>query len=162
MEQKEQKENFNHIVRIANADLDGNKKLFNALTNIKGVSSMFSNVLCVLAGLDKSAKVGYLDDSQIKKIEDILVDPSKFKIPAWMLNRRNDPEEGKDKHLIGGDWTFTVENDIKLMQKIRCYKGVRHGKRLPVRGQRTKSNFRKNKGKVSLGVKRKAGAKAGK
>ena len=47
------------------------------------------------------------------------------------------------------------------MKKIKCYKGVRHMLDLPVRGQRTKSNFRKNKGKVHLGVKRKAGVKGG-
>ena len=45
------------------------------------------------------------------------------------------------------------------MKKIRSYRGVRHGIGLPVRGQRTKSNFRKNKGKVSLGVAKKAAAK---
>jgi small subunit ribosomal protein S13 len=47
-----------------------------------------------------------------------------------------------------------------MMKRIRSYKGVRHSLGLPVRGQRTRSNFRKNKGKV-LGVKRKEGAKAG-
>ena len=56
---------------------------------------------------------------------------------------------------------FTQDNDIKMMKKMRSYKGIRHSLGLPVRGQRTKSNFRKNKGKV-LGVRKKEGAKAGK
>jgi small subunit ribosomal protein S13 len=55
---------------------------------------------------------------------------------------------------------FTKDNDIKLMRKIKSYKGTRHSAGQPVRGQRTKSNFRKSKGKV-MGVKRKAGAKSG-
>ena len=48
------------------------------------------------------------------------------------------------------------------MKKIRSYRGVRHGVGLPVRGQRTKSNFRRNKGKASLGVKKKENVKSGK
>ena len=44
---------------------------------------------------------------------------------------------------------FVKANDIKLMQKIKCYKGIRHYYRLPLRGQRTKSNFRRNKAKAS-------------
>ena len=47
------------------------------------------------------------------------------------------------------------------MKKVKSYKGVRHSAGLTVRGQKTKSNFRRNKGKLSLGVKKKQGAKAG-
>jgi len=167
MEQKadkpqENKDDFNHIVRIANADLNGDKKLINALTKIKGVSFMFSNLVCSLTKMDKLTKVGYLKEDQIKKIEEVLKEPLKFKVPLWMLNRRKDPETGQDKHLFGGDLAYNKDNDIKLMKKIRCYRGIRHTEGLPVRGQRTKSNFRKNKGKVSLGVKKREGAKAGK
>ena len=57
--------------------------------------------------------------------------------------------------------SFTQDNDIKMLKKIKSYKGIRHSLGLPVRGQRTRSNFRKNKGKV-MGVKRKEGAKADK
>ncbi len=85
----------------------------------------------------------------------------KFGTPVWMLNRRKDLELGEDRHLITSDLTFTQDNDIKMLKKIRSYKGVRHILGQPVRGQRTKSNFRKNKGKVHLGVKVRAGAKAG-
>jgi len=72
-----------------------------------------------------------------------------------MLNRRNDYETNENMHLIGPDIKYVQENDIKLMKKIRSYKGIRHMKGLPVRGQRTKANFRRNKGKGSLGVQRK-------
>ena len=52
------------------------------------------------------------------------------------------------------DLRFIQDNDIKMMKKIKSYKGIRHMFRLPVRGQCTRSNFRKNKGK-GMGVKRK-------
>ena len=55
---------------------------------------------------------------------------------------------------------FAQENDVKRLKRIRSYVGVRHGQGLPVRGQRTKSNFRRNKGKGPLGVKKKEAAKA--
>ena len=72
-----------------------------------------------------------------------------------MLNRRKNYEDRKNIHVITGDLIFSNENDIKRLKKIRSYRGVRHGMGLPLRGQRTKSNFRKNKGKSSLGVKKK-------
>ena len=72
-----------------------------------------------------------------------------------MLNRRKNYDDGKDYHIIGGNLSFAEDNDLKRMKKTRSYKGVRHGLGLPVRGQKTRSNFRKNKGKVSLGVIRK-------
>ena len=76
-----------------------------------------------------------------------------------MMNRRKDLETGQDMHIITTDWDLTIDNDIKKMKKIRSYKGVRHMIGQPVRGQRTKSNFRKNKGKLSLGVVRKSAPK---
>ena len=82
--------------------------------------------------------------------------PKKFNIPLWLLNRRKDPETNEDKHLITDDIRFVQENDVKILKKIKSYKGVRHMHGLPTRGQRTKSNFRRNKGNV-IGVKRKKG-----
>lgn len=155
------KDDFKYFVRIANTDLDGNRQILYALKKIKGVSFMFSNMLCNLAGVDKMAKTGYLKDDEVKKLDDVLNNPLKYNVPSWMLNRRKNYEDKKDYHSIAGDLSFAEENDIKRMKKIRSYRGVRHGMGLPVRGQRTKSNFRKNKGKVSLGVKKKGAAKAG-
>ena len=97
----------------------------------------------------------------MKKIEDILTNPTNYGFPNWLLNRRKDPEDGASKHIISTDLSFTQDNDIKLLRKIKSYKGVRHSLGLPTRGQRTKANFRKNKGKVHLGVKKKPGAKSG-
>jgi len=161
-EEAVEKDDFKYFVRVASTDLEGNKQIHHALTKIKGVSFMFSNMICTLAGIDKSSKTGNLKDDQIKKLDDVISDPLKFKAPVWILNRRKDYEDGLNKHLSGSDLTFSKENDIKRLKKIKSYKGMRHGVGLPVRGQRTKSNFRRNKGKGSLGVKKKSGAKSGK
>jgi len=158
---KEQKDEFKHFVRVANTDIDGNKQIAHALTKIKGVSFMFSNLICKFAKINDTEKTGYLKDEQVKRLDDVINDPKKYKTPDWMLNRRKNYEDGEDSHLISGSLTFTTENDIKRLKKIRSYRGIRHGLKLPVRGQRTKSNFRKNKGKGSLGVKKKGAAKAG-
>jgi small subunit ribosomal protein S13 len=159
-ETTDKKDDFKYFVRIANTDLDGNKSIGNALKKIKGVSFMFSNMICNFAGVDKMSKTGYLKDEEVKKLDDVLNNPLKYNAPSWMLNRRKNYEDGKDYHVITGNLSFAEENDVKRMKKIRSYRGVRHGQGLPVRGQRTKSNFRKNKGKASLGVVKKAAPKA--
>lgn len=157
---EEQKQELKYFVRIANTDLDGNKPIQHALIKIKGISFMFSNAILNVADIEKTKKAGYLTDNEANKIDDVIKDPSKFRIPAWLFNRKKDPEDNADKHLTGATLSFTQDNDIKMMKKIKSYKGVRHSLGLPVRGQRTKSNFRKNKGKV-MGVRKKEGSKAG-
>lgn len=156
---EEQKQELKYFVRISNTDLDGNKKVSNALTNIKGIGFMFSNAICAVSGIDGQKKIGYLSDADSEKIDDVIKEPAKYGIPMWMFNRKKDPEDGSNKHLTGTNLTFIQDNDVKMMKKIKSYKGVRHSFGLPVRGQRTKSNFRRNKGKV-LGVKRKDSSKS--
>lgn len=161
MEQKEEHKDFKHFVRVADTDLNGAKPIGSSLRQIKGVSFMFSNLICHLAEIDRTKRTGDLNEEEIKKINDVINNPLKFNTPPWMFNRRKDSETGQDKHLISADLKFTQDNDIKIMKKIKSYKGVRHILNQPVRGQKTKSNFRENKGKVHLGVKKKAGAKTG-
>jgi small subunit ribosomal protein S13 len=153
-------EKIRHIVRIANADLKGDKAIIVALTKIKGVGYMFSNVVCKTAQIDMMKKTGHLNDNEIQKLTDIIGNPEKYKIPSWLYNRRKDYDTGLDKHLISSDLQFTKDNDIKRLQKIKSYRGLRHAVGLPLRGQRTRSNFRRNKGKA-VGVKRKKGSKSG-
>ena len=157
---EEQKQELKYFVRIANTDLDGNKPIHHALIKIKGISYMFSNAICNVAGIEKTKKAGYLSDDEANKIDEIIKEPSKFKIPSWLFNRKKDPEENLDKHLVSSTLSFMQDNDIKMMKKMKSYKGVRHSLGLPVRGQRTRSNFRRNKGKV-MGVKKKEGTKGG-
>lgn len=148
-----------HLVRIANTDLDGKKTIAFALSKIRGVGIPFAHAACRVAKVDVTKKTGALSDAEVKKLEEVVKDPIKAGLPAWLVNRRNDYETGQQKHLISADLQFTIENDIKIMKKIKSYKGVRHMLGQPVRGQRTRSNFRKNKGKV-MGVRRSASAKA--
>jgi small subunit ribosomal protein S13 len=152
---------FRQLVRIANSDMKGEKKIINSLRNITGVSFMFANMICELAKINPDKKTGDLSDQEIDKMESVLSDPLKHGAPVWMLNRRNDLETGKDIHIITTDLAFIKDNDLKLMKKIKCYRGIRHMRGLPVRGQNTRSKFRKNKGKAT-GVKKRPGAKSGK
>jgi small subunit ribosomal protein S13 len=156
---EEKKGNFRHIIRVVGTDLSGNGKLINELRKIRGISFVFANMLCKVAKADKNQEMGYVEDSTIARIEDAIKNPDKFNVPKWLYNRRADPEDGVSRHLVGADLKFTHENDIRLMKKIKSYKGIRHSFGLPVRGQRTKSNFRKNKGKVT-GVSKSRQAKA--
>jgi small subunit ribosomal protein S13 len=156
MTEQKQADDFKYIVRIAQADLDGNKQVLQALTKIKGVSIMYSNMVCNFAKVSKTVKLGNISDSDIKKLNDVLENKDNYKIPDWMLNRRKDYESGDNLHVVSSDLQFALDNDLKRLKKMKSYKGVRHMFGLPVRGQRTKSNFRKNKGSV-MGVKRKPG-----
>ncbi len=147
-------EEYRHLVRVASTDLVGSKSLLYAMTKIKGVSVMFSNAILSVSGIPKDKKAGTLTDSDVAKLNDVITNPSKYKIPEWMFNRRNDYETGENSHLITSDLTFTKENDIKRLKKVKSNRGMRHAWGLPLRGQRTQSNFRKQKGKVT-GVKKK-------
>lgn len=144
---------FQHIVRVVNTDLKGEKQIGSALRQIRGVGFMYAHMTCLLAGIDQRKRAGDLSEEEVKKIDDVLRNPLKHEVPAWMLNRRRDYETNEDKHLLATDIKFVQENDIKRLKKIRSYRGIRHSYGLPVRGQRTRSNFRRNKGKV-MGVQR--------
>ena len=153
--QKQQDKNFRYIVRIADTDLDGKKHILIALRKIKGVGIMYANFACNTADVDKTKKAGYLSVEEVKKLEDVVKNPLRYGAPEWILNRRNAPETGHDSHLLTANLMFAKENDIKAMKKTKSYKGLRHVWGLTVRGQKTKSNFRRNKGKSSLGVQKK-------
>jgi len=148
-----------HLVRIVNTDLDGKKTIAFALSKIKGVGIPFAHAACRAANVDVSKKSGALTDAEVKRIEDVIKDPIKAGFPGWLVNRQRDAETGQNKHVLAGDLQFSTENDMKIMKKIKSYKGIRHMLGQPARGQRTRSNFRKNKGKV-MGVRRSATAKA--
>lgn len=157
---KEDKD-FRYIVRVANTDLDGKKQIMVAMKKIKGVSYMFANTVLNIAKIDKAKRTGDLSNDDVEKLNQILLDPHKFNIPAWLFNRRKDYESGGDYHILTAELRFAHETDIKRLKMIKSNRGMRHGVGLPLRGQRTKSNFRRNKGKGSLGVKKKIPEKGG-
>jgi small subunit ribosomal protein S13 len=145
-------EEIKGIERIAGTDIKGENQLYTSLQRIKGVGGAFANAICRVHNLDRKRKIGTLTAEEIKKIEETLKNPAKFGIPSWLLNRRKDLETGEDKHVAGAELKFVQEQDIKRMIRIKCYKGVRHMFGLPVRGQRTRSSFRKGR---TVGVVRK-------
>lgn len=147
-------EEFKHMVRIARRDVDGNKPVVNALADIKGVGVALSGAICKKMDLDLNQKMGNLSDNKINEIEEAIRDPKKYGVPEWMLNRQNDYDTGKTEHLIESDLMMRLRDDLNRMKKIRSYKGRRHEVGLPVRGQRTKSTFRKG---TSVGVRRRRG-----
>ena len=150
---------FKHLVRIANTDLKGQKALVYALKDIKGVGVPFAHAVCSILRIDGLSKIGNISDSDMKRVDEVIKLPEKFGIPFWMFNRQKDIDTGLNKHLVANDLIFHKDNDIKLMRRIKSYRGVRHSLNQPVRGQKTRSNFRANKGKV-VGVKT-AGKKKG-
>ncbi len=147
-------DDFKHLVRISRKDVDGNKTIEHALTDIKGVGLSLSRSMTLKLGLNSTDKIGYINDDDVLKIQEIIENPKDFGIPEWMLNRRNDFETGETTHLIESDLVMTLRDDLNRMKKTRSYKGRRHEVGLPVRGQRTKSTFRKGS---SVGVKRSRG-----
>ena len=138
------------LVRILSEDIEGDMSVYAGLTRVNGISWGLANALCKVLKIDKNRKIGSLTPEEIKKISEFIKNPH---LPKFILNRRNDFETGEDRHLIGTDLELQTEFDIKRMKKIKSYKGVRHAAGQPVRGQRTKSHFRKNKAK-SGGIKK--------
>ncbi len=134
---------YNHIIRIIGNDILGDRKILVGLTQIRGVGYNFANAILDSLKIDPNTSIGYLSDSQVQSIEQILNDPLSANFPTWFLNRRKDMETGNDKHLITSDIEFTVRNDVERERLTASWKGYRHMFGLKVRGQRTRTSGRK-------------------
>jgi small subunit ribosomal protein S13 len=141
------------IVRVLGTDLDGEKGVQHALLKVKGISYSMAKAICKVAKIDPKKKLGSFTESEISQLEDVLREPAKFGVPSWTANRRRDIETGADMHVTSTDVEVRRKFDVKRMIDKKSYKGVRHMHGLPVRGQRTKSSFRKGK---TVGVVRKS------
>src|SRR3989338_4597851 len=141
-ENAEKKQEVREIIRMLSVDIPGDRNVYTGLTRIKGISWGLSNAICRILKIDKERKIGALNEEEIKRISEFIKSP---KLPGFLLNRRNDIEEGNDSHRIGTELEMTREFDIKRLKKMKCYKGVRHSQGQPARGQRTRNHFRKNK-----------------
>jgi small subunit ribosomal protein S13 len=141
---KQKQEEEVKLVRILSKDIRGDKTLYAGLRMIGGVSWGFANALCKKLGLLKNKRIQDLSKEEIGKIEKFISEPE---VPIFIMNRRKDRDSGEDIHLSGADLKLQKEFDLKRLKKIKSYKGIRHGNNLPVRGQRTKSNFRRNRKK---------------
>ena len=114
------------MARISGVNIPTAKKIHIALTYIYGIGSKVANDLCNQASIDKSKRVNELNDDDLNKIREII----------------------DQKHVVEGDLRRKVSMDIKRLNDLGCYRGLRHRKKLPVRGQRTHTNARTRKGKA--------------
>ena len=143
---------YRYILRIMGTDVQGTLKTSYAVAQVRGISTSLSNAILKKAGVNPDLRVGFLPDSDLAKIEDVIREPAKYGIPSWMFNRRKDTESGKDTHLLSADLIFKIKTDIDGAKEIRSWRGYRHAYSLKVRGQRTKTTGRAGK---ALGVKKK-------
>lgn len=124
------------IVRIGDTDLDGTKATAFALAKIRGIGLASAFAICRRLGIDPYTPLGNLGEEQISKLDWAVRNLHEI-APAWFLNRRRDPVNGRDLHLIGSELILAARNDIDLMKKLKNWKGMRHAAGLKVRGQRT-------------------------
>jgi small subunit ribosomal protein S13 len=143
---------YRYILRIMGTDVTGTLKTSYAVAQVKGLSSALSNAILRKAGVNPDLRVGYITESDLTKIEDVIRDPVKYGIPGWMFNRRKDTDSGKDSHILSADLALKIKTDIDGAKEIRSWRGYRHAYSLKVRGQRTKTTGRAGK---ALGVKKK-------
>ena len=143
---------YRHILRIMGTDVEGTLKTVYALTKIKGISMSLSSAILKKAGVNPDVRVGFLTETELNKIEEIIKDPTQHSLPTWLFNRRKNAETGKDDHLIRADLMLRTKTDIDDEKAMRSWRGYRHAYGLKVRGQHTKTTGRAGK---SLGVKKK-------
>ena len=113
------------MARISGVDLPRDKRIEIGLTYVYGIGRATSNRLLKEAGVNPDTRVRDLTDEEVGKIRDAI---------------------DADSILIEGDLRREIAINIKRLQEIGCYRGIRHRKGLPVRGQKTKTNARTSKG----------------
>ena len=113
------------MARIAGVNIPNHKHADVALTAIYGIGRNTAQKICAAAGVLATAKVKDLNDAEVEKLRD---------------------EVAKVK--VEGDLRRDISMNIKRLMDLNCYRGVRHRRGLPVRGQRTKTNARTRKGPV--------------
>jgi len=149
------------VVRLIDTDIDGTLPIRRAIWEIKGVSFSYGNAVCKVfeevTGIDREFPLGNLNDEQLQILEDIIRYPQKYNIPSWLYNRRRDPLDGKDYHIVGDEVKIRMQFDIKREIDLGTYRGWRHKLGQPVRGQRTRSHFRRGQ---TVGVTRSKEAQA--
>jgi small subunit ribosomal protein S13 len=116
------------MARIAGVNVPSDKRVVIALTYIFGIGDTSSKKILAAAQVDESTRVKDLKDDEVNKIRTII----------------------DGDHTVEGELRREVLQNIKRLKDIGCYRGVRHTRRLPVRGQRTKTNSRTNRGNKRL------------
>ncbi|MEW6748728.1 MAG: 30S ribosomal protein S13 [Candidatus Micrarchaeota archaeon] len=155
--QKEQKEDFRGIVRIAGKDVKGEVRLVRALSRVRGIGQTLavaaSRAIKNELSIDPDGQVGDLSEEQIEKIDAVLHNLQSYDVPKFLLNRRGDFNSGKDRHVIMNDLIFEVTQDVDREKKMYSWRGYRHTYGQKVRGQKTRNTGRTG---MAVGVLRKA------
>ncbi|MDZ5761226.1 ribosomal protein uS13 [Lyticum sinuosum] len=125
------------MARIAGITLPTNKKIKIALTYIKGIGEYTAKQICIKANINLESRVFNLTENEIFKIKSVI---------DQMCSSEN--KESSRHLLIEGDLVRYVQKKIQTLKSIRCYRGIRHSNKLPVRGQNTRNNARTRKGKA--------------
>ncbi len=112
------------MARIAGVDIPNNKRVEIALTYIYGIGRKSANDILAATGINPDTRAKDLTEEEIAKLRDVI----------------------ENSYTVEGDLRREVSLNIKRMVEINCYRGIRHRKGLPVRGQRTKTNARTRKG----------------
>ena len=114
------------MARISGVNIPTNKKINIALTYIFGIGNKVAGDICSEASVDITKRVSELNDDELNVIRDLI----------------------DQIHTVEGDLRRKISLDIKRLNDLGCYRGLRHRKKLPVRGQRTHTNARTRKGKA--------------
>jgi small subunit ribosomal protein S13 len=112
------------MARISGVDLPRDKRVEIGLTYIYGIGRTSAGKILAEAGVDPNTRCKDLTDEEVGKIRDVI----------------------EASYMVEGDLRREIAMNIKRLQEIGCYRGIRHRKSLPVRGQRTKTNARTRKG----------------
>ena len=112
------------MARISGVDLPREKRVEIGLTYVYGIGRVSSNRILAEAKVNPDTRVKDLTDDEVKKLAAIIA----------------------DSQVVEGDLRREIAMNIKRLQEIGCYRGIRHRKSLPVRGQKTKTNARTRKG----------------
>ena len=112
------------MARISGIDLPREKRIEIGLTYIYGIGRTSSNRILAEAKVDPNTRVKDLTDDEVKRISEVI----------------------NETQMVEGDLRREVAMNIKRLQEIGCYRGIRHRRGLPVRGQKTKTNARTRKG----------------
>ncbi|KAL0786778.1 hypothetical protein Bca101_003024 [Brassica carinata] len=145
-------EEFQHILRVLNTNVDGKQKIMFALTSIKGIGRRLANIVCKKADVDMNKRAGELSAAEIDNLMTIVANPKQYKIPDWFLNRQKDYKDGKYSQVVSNALDMKLRDDLERLKKIRNHRGLRHYWGLRVRGQHTKTTGRRGK---TVGVSKK-------
>lgn len=150
-------ENYRGIVRLVGREIEGFWPLNRALSKVKGIGKNLGTIISYVIEkqlkIPKTTPIGELSEEKLLAVEAILKNPQEQGIKTFLLNRPADPLDGKAKHFVASDLSFSTKQDVQREIETKSYRGWRHQYGQRVRGQHTRSTGRTG---ISVGVLKKA------